>query len=658
MACLRPLHSVAMVVLLSLGLVAAAPAWAEPTPIPVPAPAPAPGADPGRPPGPVVSLVDMGTVAPLAFYGDHGTAELTFPVPLGLLPTALKATVELPVNVRIGTMTVMQQERTIARVPLPATDQEPVVIPLAGAVIVDNAVTVTLRTYLVPEAGYCLDPTNPLRLVNASVEFAGTEAAPTVVADFLPPILRRLTIAIPAKPSTAESDAAVRLAAAVTARYGQQPTAVTIVPLGPALPPAGLFERQIIIQGGSDLGLMLQPVPGALPNLMISGPDNELTNQSRLLASDTARLALSSKAVVGPLKSSPQLAGDTTTLSALGQPVVSAVALAPQVALGIDQTRIGRPVRDVRVRLIGSYTPPPNSVSARLVAIVGGETVDTWQSEGTGLIDRWISVPDRLLQRYTTLGISLNIAGNTGRCGEFQPLTLTINGDSVVQTKPAVPPTPAGLQSLPQALMPRTVIGIAPESFDDTVRATALAVAMQRLSALPFDTVVTGIEDALATRGPAIVIDAGGWNHPEAPLPVSADGGRLTLDVVAGAGQSPVTLTLDPRLRYGTLQAFHDGGRSLLVATSNGAPEQLDALLRWMSADPRRWSRLDGAAVISAPGQEPVVVGAASASASASAAPALDGGAGALWAAGAVVVVAAVGTVLIALRSRRRSGDG
>lgn len=110
--------------------------------------------------------------------------------------------------------------------------------------------------------------------------------------------------------------------------------------------------------------------------------------------------------------------------------MVSAVALAPQVSLGLDQTRMGRPAKNVRVHLIGSYTPLPAGVSARLLAIVGGETIDTWQVDERGLIDRWPDVPDRLLQRYTTVGISMNVAGNTGRCGEFQPLTLTIDGDS------------------------------------------------------------------------------------------------------------------------------------------------------------------------------------------------------------------------------------
>ena len=623
--------------------------------------APAGHADPDQNAGPLnsatIALFDMGTSAPLAFYGDQGNGTLTFPVPSGLVPVTLNATVELPVNVRSGTLTVTQEDRTIARVPIPPTDQAPIVIPLAGAEIIDNSVTITLRTYLVPLEGYCLDPTNPLRLTNGAVVFAGSEIPPTTVADFLPPVLRKLTIAIPPAPTRAESDAAVRLAAAVVAHYGNQTTAIVVTPLGAGpLPPSLPFERQIVIQEGPDVGLALQAGDGGIPALRISGPANELTNQTRLLSSDISRLALSSKAVVGPLKTSPQLPGNVTTLQQLGQPGVNAVALAPQVSIALDQTRLGRSARAVRVHLIGSYTPIPGSISARLVALVGGETIDHWPTDNNGVIDRWVDVPDRLLRRYTNLGVALNIAGNTGRCGEFQPLTLTIDGASVVQSTPAAPPVPAGFQSLPQALMPRVQIGIGPDAFVDTLRAIQIIVGLQRLSALPIDTSVTDVQHAIDSRGPAILIAADGWNHPAITLPISTTEGRITVDGVDSGGD-PTKLTLDPALRFGSLQTLFDGQRSLLIATSNGAPAQLDELLRWLSSDSRRWSRLDGTALIAAPGRGPVTV---------SPQPGVtqpvvseNGDSTRAWWLGAGIVgIAAVGTGLILLRSRRGSSGG
>jgi len=617
-------------------------------------------AEPEPPPsaaGPTLTLPDLGWTAPLAFYGSQGTAEVTFPVPPGLTPATLRATVEMPVNVRSGTLSVMQRDRALVRVPLPADDERTVEIPLERVRVEDNAVTVTMRTYLVPEQGYCLDPTNPLRLADAAVTFTGVETVPSAVADFLPPVLSKLTIAVPAGPNRAESDAAVGLATAVTAHYGQQPTEISVVPLDRPLPRPAPFERTVIIRQGPESGLRLQAAPAdnradfpAVPTLQISGSDNELANQTRLLTSDIGRLAVSSRAVAGPLTSTPQLAGDVTTLRELGQPVVSAVALSPQVSLGIDQTKIGRPVRSVRVRLIGSYTPPPNSVSARLVAIVGGETIDTWQVAPAGLIDRWVDVPDRLLQRYTTLGVVLNVAGNTGRCGEFQPLTLTIDGDSVVQSAAAVPPVPAGLQSLPQALMPRMLVGIGPDAFADTVRAAAIAVAMQRLSVLPIDTEVTSVDQALRSPAPAVIISAEGWTDSAVRLPVSSDGGRITVNGVADQGQS-TTVTLDPEVKFASLQAFFDGRRSLLVATSNSAPARLDELLRWMSADPRRFSALDGVAVVAAPGRQPIVVGE---QAGVAAAVAARGRNPLWWAAGGAGLAAAVGVAWLMLRRKSR----
>lgn len=81
-----------------------------------------------------------------------------------------------------------------------------------------------------PVEGFCFDPTNPLRLVQANVRYEGTELAPQTVADFLPPVLQQLNLFVPAEPTPAETDAAIRMATAVLARYGRQNTVVTVAP--------------------------------------------------------------------------------------------------------------------------------------------------------------------------------------------------------------------------------------------------------------------------------------------------------------------------------------------------------------------------------------------------------------------------------------------
>ncbi len=576
-----------------------------------------------------------------------------------MTPTSLNVTAQLPVNVRSGTVTVSQDDRVLAQVNVPP-GPGPLVIPLAGVRVEDNAVTVLARSYLLPQDGYCLDPTNPLRLTNAAVTFAGGELPPATVADFLPPVLRKLVIYVGRNPSQAEADAAVRLATSVAAHYGSQNPEIAVAPLpDPSGPPpvaSAPLERHIVVAEGPDAGVSLYG-PGPIPALLISGPAGELTNQTRLITSGVDRYALSSKAVAGPLRSSPQLPGNETTIRKLGQPGVNATAINPQVGIALDQTRLGRSVRGVRVHLIGSYTPLPSTVGGQLVATIAGETIDRWPAEDNGAIDRWLDVPDRLLHRYTTLAVQVNISGATGRCGEFQPITLTIDGETVVQSTVAKPAVPQGFQSIPQALMPRVQVGIGSDTYADTVRGVLIMTGLQRLSALPIDTVVVPLQEAIDSPNPAVLIAPGNWDDPKLPLKVKAPNSvPMTLDVVDDDG-NPTTLTLDPALKFGSLQTFFDGNRSVLVATSNGDAGQLDQLLTWLQADERRWSVLDGLGLISVPGRDPVIVPAANSPQLGN--PATEGPHPHpwWWVGGGLLAVVAAGSAWLLLRSRRKTSS-
>lgn len=568
---------------------------------------------------PSLGLRDLGTSPTLSFYGVQDTQSLVIPVPPGLTPAALTASVELPFTLRrelpfdppIGSFTVVQDDRTISRVDLPGSDNAAIRLPLTGAEVRDNTITVQIRTNLLPPEGYCVaDPSSPLRLNNAAVDFTGTERVPATVAEFLPPVLARLTIFLPASPTRAESDAAVQLTAAVVAHYGDQPTAVTVARLdGDApLPPAQPFERQLVIRESAAAAVQLEGSTG-VPALLVTGPAGELLNQARLITGgDVVRLALSSKAVVGPLEDTPRLATDLTTLRDIGQPGPKATALAnPRVSIGLDQTRLGRAAHELRVHLEGSYTPLPPNLSGQLVVSVNGEIIDRWAAEDSGTIDRWVDVPDRLLARFTDLGVAINAAGDTGGCGASQPITLTIDGDSTVSSNAAVPPVPLGFQSIPQAFLPRVEIGITDDAFADTVRAATIVAGLQRLSALTIDTSVVSLADAIASPNPAVLIAAKEWTDDRLTLPVDASDDTVRLDARGELGE-PVSLTLDRGLRFGSLQTLYTGDRTVLIATSNEAPAQLDALLSWLNTDSRRWDRLNGAAVIAPPGQEPVTI--------------------------------------------------
>ena len=202
----------------------------------------------------------------------------------------------------------------------------PIGIPLTGVDVVNNAVTIALRSYLTPIDGYCLDPTNPPRLTDVAIRYEGSELPPATVADFLPPVLRKLTLFIPATPNQVESNAAIRLAAtAVAARYGTQNPDVVLMPLvdGSDRPERafgtdGTADRHPRVAGGRPTRIARHRRRSLAARS--SGPPNELVNQARLLSSNVAQLAVSSNAVVGPLSTTPQLPADVTTIRALGRP--------------------------------------------------------------------------------------------------------------------------------------------------------------------------------------------------------------------------------------------------------------------------------------------------------------------------------------------------
>jgi len=295
---------------------------------------------------PTLPLADLGSGTALSFYRGTSSNTLSFPVPDGLVPVTLNTILDFPFNLRSGILTVAQGNRIISRIGVPLTDLAPFVIPLDGVTVVNGSATVTLKLTALPDDGFCLDDFNAVHLIGGSITYAGIEVAPTTVADFLPPILRKLTIALPSTPSQAESDAAVQLATALAGRYRSQAPQIVLIPLADGASTVGVpslpMERQIIVKEGPDEGLSLIGAAG-VPELLISGHPDKLKNQARLLTDSSLGMAVSRKAIASKLHPRPWLPGDSATLAQLRQPALTSTGPAPQVSIALDQTLFGHP---------------------------------------------------------------------------------------------------------------------------------------------------------------------------------------------------------------------------------------------------------------------------------------------------------------------------
>jgi hypothetical protein len=622
---------------------------------PVTAAEPAPGG--GGIVAPVLELPDMGVSGTIAFTVNRFNASksVSFPVLPGLVPEEMRARIELPVLLRFGTLTVSQNGRQISRVGLPLDSDGDLVIPLGGVQLSGEWLTLDLALTVMPASDYCWDDYAPVRLTDAAVVFSGAEVSPKTVADFLPSVLRKVTIGLPAKPSPAESSAAVQVATAVAQRNGQKPD-VVVVPLPEGATafraPSAPLERKIVVKEGAEKGLSLQG--GGFPSLLVSGEGAELVDQARLLSDESLKLAVSTTAVPGPLPE-PEFVPDSTTLADLNQTELLDEALWPKVNIEVDQTRFGHPLADIRIHLVGSYTPLPGNFGGESTVTVGGEVLDRWAATDDGIIDRSLTIPARLIKRSVNLEVAVRATGNPGRCGDHLPIALRIDPASTVQVGTASPPIPRGFQSFPQALMPRIDFGIGEDAFADTVRAARIAVGLQRLSAVPLMTEVKSVREAIDGGGSAILIASGGWTDQSFTLPFNTDGGKITVQGLDPDGE-PLSMTLEPQTRFGSIQTIFDGQRAVMIATSNGAPSQLDSLLSWLDGS-GRWSGLNGRAIISIPDGAPLTVPSPLVTDSAQDDSATQGSQQDWfwWVAGGIAAIAGVGALLILFKAGRAS---
>lgn len=555
-----------------------------------------------------LNLAQLGATRTLTLPGQDAGLPLVLAVPAGTTPVSLIADASIPAYVTGGDIDVLQGDRLISRTAVGGRGRAPITLPLDGIHVDDTTASVelTLRTHLRTD-GYCdFDPLDGLRLTSAEAAFAGTPASPRSVSDFLPAALTKVTFYVPSDPSGAEGAAAVGLGTSIVAHYGsaapaQIETRALARDATMAPPPAAdPLERQIVIAGNLPGGLTL--APGG--RYLTLGGD-QLENEAEFLSSNLAPLAMASKAIPGNPLPAPQLPREVADLADLGVgDQYASTSGWPSVSFGIDQTRIGRLVHDVRVQLIGTYTPPPSGSGGRVVVRSGDTVIDSWPAESSGTFDRWVQIPNNALHRFTAVTLTVERGDTRMNCGDAYRSSLSLSSAGLVESSAAGQPVPPSFEALPQALMPRTQLAWTRGDVADISRAMTLMTGLQRLSVAPLGVDLVAMADVDRVR-PAVLIAANGTGLPTLTLPVtSQDASGID---VAGVDGRPAVIN-EPKTPFGSLQvaSASSGSATMLVATSTGAPELLDSALSWLSADPERWNALRGSAMLMSKDLPPV----------------------------------------------------
>lgn len=592
--------------------------------------------------------------------------RLTVPSPAGSVPSMLDAVLTVPAWLDRGWVDVESDGRPITRITLDNTAPTTAVsIPLAAVPTVDGAIALDLIPSLIPDDRYCPDPaSDAVRLIDATVAYQGQPAVPGTIADFLPVVLRTLTLFVPSDGDRETITAATIVATSVIHHYGAQPVRVAVRPdselAGAA--PDGPFERSVVLAKNSDAGVeLIYPVDQAPPRMYLTGTGSDLTDQARLVTSDLSDIAVSTAASAGPSSATAQLPPESITLDDLGIGTVTGSGGATATAsITIDQTRLGRSASNLSVHLIGSYTPGAGSVRAT----VNGSPLAVWEADDTGRLDRWIDVPNSALSRVETLDISVDHPSTTGGggCSAAADTSVTVDGSTLVRSSDSTTPVPLGLRSMPQALMPQFEIAMADESYAGVVRAVTMATGLQRLSSLPLLPEVVSMEQALDGSAPALVIAPVSELPDTVTLPLSSiDETTFRVADPESAGGA-VELTVDTDEPFATVQVTSVQDNAVLVGSWNSAPDRFDAMLSWLDDDPARWFALDGDIVFAAQNTEPISLSSAALSGADDtvAAPENTTDRTTVLVVGvglAVLAVAGVGALVLALRARRSTTE-
>ncbi|WP_027507153.1 hypothetical protein [Rhodococcus sp. UNC23MFCrub1.1] len=620
-----------------------------------------------------LSFGEMGLGGSVALTGQRGRATITVPVPPGTVPVALRGVLEVPAGIDRAWLDLTHENRFVGRVDVIGGAPTAVVnVPLAGVAVTGRSVTLDLSTTVVPAAGTCLytPDTSTVRLQDPVVDFAGVPAAPTVVADFLPPVLRTATVIAPDEPTAEQSTAVLILATTLVDFYGSQPVRVVVRSQSEraGTPADGPFDRTLVIAGGDEGAIELEPAidPAAPPALRITGSGASLLDQIALLAGDAAALAVADRASAGPITIAPVLPAESMTLREMGLgPVTGRGAGEVTVTVPVDQTRLARAGSNLRVHLLGDYTPLSSGVAGGLRVSVGDTDLASSATDASGVLDLWVDIPPASVERVTAVTVTLRTTGNGDTCSTGGALALTVHADTTVSSSGGTPDT-RGFESVPQSLMPGVSVALAEQSFANTARAAAVLTGLQRLSARPLVPTVAPFADVAAATTPALLVAPDGLAAfgPQAQnirLPLSTTGTTvLTVrDDSTGGGGDQTQVTVDSAAPFGSVQVLRQNDRSLVVATSNGA-EQLDGVLAWLGDDVRRWSTLSGDVLFGTVAREPVSLS----SSGDAAVPVVDVASGStapsgVWAilviGGIALVIGVIGAALVYIRSRGRS---
>ena len=522
-------------------------------------------------------LGDFGQPGLVVLPGLSATRTITIPASPDLVPQTLVGTATLSPDAGSATVEVHDGQERVALLTLSGTDPAPFTIPLPPPVADADATVLEVRTYLPFDGSDCRGRSTvpEVRLSGLTVQVDDSSEPPTTVGEFLPRVLRRARLWVPAAGTADTTSAALRLGTGLIHRYGAMPVQVEVRTLEngtlPDLPYEPLERDFVIGSDGADRdAITVTQSDGGAPLLVLPRSDPEAA--AAAMFDELAVVALSDTVEVAGNAAAPAVPARERTLLSLGLPT-GAVQGTGRAEVGVDlpQAAFGGMVKSFDIRVHGITTPSSEGSEVQVSVLFDNELLEVvpGSTNGEFRVEDTVSIPPR--GRQNRLTVVAEERGDGGPCSAVAlPISLQVSGSSSVEADLG-PSLGRGFVRFPQAALPASDVVVADHEPGSVAAAVGLAVALQRLSPPLVGTnlvTVKGSESvaaAIGTDSPAILA----WDGDAAALR------GLELEVLpTDATRTVLSLSGEPLeldRAVPVLQAVSRAGGEILAATASDA---------------------------------------------------------------------------------------
>lgn len=534
--------------------------------------------------------------------GQLSRADLFVPVPRGLVPVAFRARVRLSPDVEDGFIEGRSEDRELGVVSLGGESGTPsggkVVLPLTDAQVRDGVVPLTLLSRLRSVDDVCSTTFRGARLSleDPSLLLEGEPIPPTSVGAFFPEVLTRFEVFVPPEPSVAQADAALGLAAMVVSRYRTQNPHVELRTLEDGQMYPDIADqptvRSVVIrpnEQADDAEIEIVSARSGGHMLVLSGDGEALSRQSKALAGEFRGLVIGPNVRVLELREPEDLSVGRRTFDMLGFPSLQLSGTGRMdLPLSFSLFDLGGPVRDLKMRLAGTYTPVSGDAEATLSILFNEVLIRTADLGERGSFDMTMGLPNSLLRRENIVNVRIDHTPPQGNCRVgVHPFTFQVSPSSHLDVGrgQSLPP---GFERFPQVLRQGFVVAFDTSDLFRLRLAYGVVAALQRLVGEPLEPRVVSWDDALEGDMPALFVSEAGDHLGPLDPPFMPRSSKI-VDL-----EGEEILRVDIGAPFAVLEAFEHAGRDVALLAYRDDPSLARFLIDHIAEDERGWFGLTG----------------------------------------------------------------